>query len=108
MADAGVSEEDPSSFPLVVIVRILGHCIAEIDHVCYHERIISIDDSCPVSSFDDGIGCHCSFDDYEGDLYGEESLLQSVGRRGDIKMPCHNRRWSVLPFVAAIVGFCHV
>ena len=59
----------------MVVACRLGRWIVEVDPVCDHEGVVGLDEGCHVGSFYVIGGCHCSFDDSEGDLDVVGALL---------------------------------
>ena len=57
------------------------------DDIFYNHRVDGIDGGFLDVYVGDGIGCHCSLDDYEGGLVVAKFLLQSVESSCVIVMP---------------------
>ena len=54
----------------MVVVHRLGFRLIEIDPAYDHEGIVGLDEGYLVGCVYAGVGYHCYFDDYEGNLAG--------------------------------------
>ena len=78
----------------MVVVRILGRFLVEVDPACNQEGVSGLDNSSPDGCLWVKVSFHSSFGDFEGNLVAVESLLRIVGSRDTIAVPYRNGRWS--------------